>query len=150
MGAWACSPRSCPTSDVRAGEVNRRLYRVRYISVYGQLIRRARSQRGLTQTELALISGIEQSNISAVENERRMPSAETLHRLLFACGFELAGVAGSTVVACPPPERGAFVGDVDELAVSEAPTATATTPIADRVRMMNAALDAAEAIVRSR
>ena len=119
--------------------------------MYGDLVRRARTQRGLTQHELAATSGIEQSNISAIENERRMPSAETLHRLLFACGFELAAVAGPRVIACPPPGPDPLGGDRgDSEPPGEAPGATSKTPLATRVRMINAALDAAEAVMRAR
>ncbi len=62
---------------------------------YGTAIRSARAQRGITQTQLAEISGIKQSNISAIERGRRHPSADTLHRLLFACGFELIATGGA-------------------------------------------------------
>jgi transcriptional regulator with XRE-family HTH domain len=115
--------------------------------MYGAVVRHARTARGLTQRDLAGISGIQQSNISAVENERRMPTVETLHRLLAACGYELVATAGPRVLAFPP------VGvDPDELpeTPAEAPSITADTPMAVRVRAINAVLDLAETIVRSR
>ena len=112
--------------------------------MYGDLVRSARSERGLTQAQLAGIAGVEQSNISAIENGRRAPSAETLHRLLFACGFELVASAGPRRLALPPP---AWFFDDDDDAFGE--TAEAV-PIATKARMLAAALDASEAIVRSR
>jgi transcriptional regulator with XRE-family HTH domain len=112
--------------------------------MYGAVLRRARTERGLTQLELSAIAGIEQPNISAIENDRRMPSAETLHRLLLACGFELVAAAGPRVVPIPAPEDrvDGRAADVEGTGVD--------LPTAVRVRMLTAALDAAEAIVRHR
>jgi transcriptional regulator with XRE-family HTH domain len=111
--------------------------------MYGDLVRRARRARGLTQSELAANAGVEQANISAIENERRLPSAATLHRLLHACGFELVASAGRHQVACGPPQ-----GDDDGPAPScDEPT---DLTIDTRRRQLVAALDAAEAIVRAR
>ncbi len=112
-------------------------------SMYGAVVRRARNERGLTQVELSAIAGIEQPNISAIENDRRMPSAETLHRLLLACGFELVAAAGRRVVPIPAPE------DRVEGAAGVESTG-GDLAMAVRVRMLTAALDAAEAIVRHR
>lgn len=119
--------------------------------MYGSLVRRARVARGLSQRELAQISGLEQSNISAIETGRRIPTVETLHRLLFACGFELVATAGQKVLACPPPRTQGWSDDLglgDEIGGPTAPVSD--LPMATRVRMLTAALDAAEAIVRSR
>ena len=111
--------------------------------MYGDLVRSARFERGLTQTQLAKIVGVEQSNISAIENGRRVPSAETLHRLLFACGFELMASAGPRRLALPPPAG--FIDESDPFGETAEPL-----PIATKARMLAAALDASEAIVRSR
>ncbi len=116
--------------------------------MYGPILRRARTSRGLTQRQLAAISGIEQANISAIENDRRAPSAETLHRLLTACGYELLGVAGNRVLAFPHPAVGPECST--DQPPDEAPTITPGTPLTDRVRAINAVLDLAETIVRSR
>lgn len=112
--------------------------------MYGHLVRSARFERGLTQTQLAKIAGVEQSNISAIENGRRSPTAETLHRLLFACGFELVASAGPTELALPPPAR-FFDDDDDAFGETAEPL-----PIATKARMLAAALVVSEAIVRSR
>lgn len=116
----------------------------------GTIIRRARTERALTQAQLAEISGVRQSNISAIENGRRTPTADTLHRLLAACGFELLATAGDRVLAFPPPD------DVTAVAVPvgdvpiEPPTVDSSTPVSSRARMLTAALEASEAIVRAR
>lgn len=53
------------------------------------LIRMARRQAGLTQTELADRAGTSQAAISAYESGRRSPSVDTLVRILAATGLEL-------------------------------------------------------------
>ena len=121
------------------------------LAMYGTLVADARRQRGLSQTELADISGIEQANISAIERGRRMPSAATLHRLLHACGFELTARAGQRILACPPPPGDALLDSL--LAANErdeAPLVTRHTPMSERVEVLTAVLGLAEAVVRSR
>ncbi len=119
--------------------------------MYGALIAEARHARGMTQAELAELSGIEQANISAIERNRRTPSAGTLHRLLHACGFELTAAAGARVLALPPPTDDAFFASLLERSpVDEAPTITPSTPPAVRARAVVAVLDLAETVVRSR
>lgn len=119
--------------------------------MYGTVLTRARRARELTQVQLSAVSGIEQANISAIENGHRVPSAATFHRLLHACGFELIACAGNAVIACPPPP-----GDdlFDSLLVrsprDEPPVVTRDTPTETRVRVLTAVLDAAEAVVRGR
>ena len=76
--------------------------------MFGDFVRSLRTSRGMSQTELAEVSGIPQPNISAIEGNRRVPSADSLNRLLVACGFELAAVAGDRIVHCPLPEVGWF------------------------------------------
>ena len=118
--------------------------------MYGSFVAAARRRRGLTQVQLAAISGIDQANISAIETGHRVPSAPTLHRLLHACGFELTASAGSQVVGCPPPEGDRFFGDLlTRSPLDEPAIVTNDTPMATRVRVLTAALDLTEAIVRS-
>lgn len=108
--------------------------------MYGEVIRRARRARGLTQAELAVNSGIDQPNISAIEHGRRLPSVDTLHRLLVGCGFELVASAG--------PLRIPFPIDDDPLAEEVEPAPPLTDD--ERVRVVTAVLQASEAIVRYR
>lgn len=56
----------------------------------GKLLRDARMQCGLTQTELAHRAGVTQSVISSYESGARQPSLPTLSRLIAATGMELA------------------------------------------------------------
>ena len=71
--------------------------------MYGSFIRQARTSRGLTQVELARIIGIEQPNLSAYENDRQMPSADALNRILVGCGYFLEATAGDRRLICPLP-----------------------------------------------
>jgi transcriptional regulator with XRE-family HTH domain/tetratricopeptide (TPR) repeat protein len=116
--------------------------------VDGSFVRRVRESRDLSQHDLAEISGISQPNISAIENGRRSPSADTLNRLLVACGYELAAVAGERIIHCPLPHAGWFPDDdlpsrLDGDPPDEEPSITPATPMADRVRAVNAVLEAA-------
>lgn len=101
----------------------------------------------MTQAELSEISGISQPNLSAFENDRRQPTIDTLARLLCACGYELAAVAGERVVYAPLPRAGWFPDDDLPPALSddppdEPPLVGPDTSIEDRVRMITAVLDA--------
>ena len=63
-------------------------------------IRAARSRAGLTQSALAELTGTSQATVSAYESGRKIPSVDTLERLLSATGHRLA------VVRSPSGERG--------------------------------------------
>ncbi|MGI8984789.1 MAG: helix-turn-helix domain-containing protein [Acidimicrobiales bacterium] len=118
--------------------------------MYGTFVRAVRKARGLTQRQLADVSGVRASNISAVENDRRVPSADTLNRLLVGCGFELAAAAGDRIVYCPLPVAGWFPdedlpsrdpGDPAD----EAPALDRSASVEERVRAVTAVLDAVDA-----
>jgi len=49
----------------------------------------ARRSAGLSQRELAVASGVPQPTIARIESGKQMPRADTLDRLLRACGWEL-------------------------------------------------------------
>ncbi len=49
----------------------------------------ARRSAGLTQRELATRAGVPQPTIARIESGRQMPRADTLDKLLKACGWEL-------------------------------------------------------------
>lgn len=61
----------------------------------GQLIRRARRERGVSQAELAVRAGTTQSAISRLESDLVSPTIDHLMRLLLCLGCEL------TVTATP-------------------------------------------------
>ena len=73
--------------------------------------KRARLSRGLTQVELARIVGIEQPNLSAYENDRQMPSAESSNRILGGCGYLLEATAGTRRIICPPRACADWIAD---------------------------------------
>jgi len=79
--------------------------------VYGAFIRQARVSRGLTQVGLARIVGIEQPNLSAYENDRQMPSADVLNRILVGCGYLLEATAGERRIVCPLPGADRFADE---------------------------------------
>ncbi len=118
--------------------------------MYGTFVGEARRSRGLTQAQLAAVSGVEQTNISAIERGHRVPSALTLHRLLHACGYELTASAGERSIGCPPPGGDELFEDLLRSRPDEPTIVGPATPIATRVKVLTAVLDAAEAVVRNR
>ena len=116
-------------------------------------MRAVRESRHLTQKQLAEISGVRASNISAIENERRLPSADTLNRLIVSCGYELVAKAGGRMVACPLPKAGWFPDDDQPERdpadpPDEPPTLAPDAPMVERLRHINAVLDAVDAVKR--
>ena len=66
----------------------------------GYLIRKARAEAGMTQTELAEDAGVAPGRVSDYERGKLDPTFNMLLRLLAACGMSLALV---------PPEDSGFV-----------------------------------------
>ncbi|MDQ6927089.1 MAG: helix-turn-helix domain-containing protein [Actinomycetota bacterium] len=118
--------------------------------MYGTFVRAVREARSLTQKQLAETSGVRQENISAIESGRRVPSADTLNRLLVACGFELTATAGARAIYCPLPHQGWFP-DEDLPARSssdppdEQPVLAPAASMQERVRVITAVLEAVDA-----
>lgn len=79
--------------------------------MYGAFLRQVRRSRGLTQAELATVTGMSQPNLSAYENDRRAPTIDVLNRYLVACGYQLVADGGSRQVRCPLPKAGWFPDD---------------------------------------
>ena len=52
-------------------------------------VNQARRAAGLSQRELSRRTGVPQSAIARIERAQQVPRADTLERLLKACGFEL-------------------------------------------------------------
>ena len=69
----------------------------------GELIRRVRQRRGLTQAQLAARAGTSQPVVSAYEHGRRDPTIGTLAKLVEAAGEELRLDAGQRIPELPPP-----------------------------------------------
>jgi transcriptional regulator with XRE-family HTH domain len=55
----------------------------------GRLVREARRHAGLTQRVLAARVGVAQSAVAKIESDVVVPRADTLERLLEACGWAL-------------------------------------------------------------
>ena len=74
--------------------------------MYGRFLKSIRESRGLTQHELATIVGIEQPNLSAYENDRRLPSIDVVNRIAVSCGYLLRVEGAPGEVVMPFPEGG--------------------------------------------
>ncbi|MBQ0084647.1 MAG: helix-turn-helix transcriptional regulator [Prevotella sp.] len=57
---------------------------------FSVLLHRIREEKGLTQTELAELSGVNQANISRIENGERLPNIYTLQKIANSLGMQLA------------------------------------------------------------
>lgn len=55
----------------------------------GTLIREARKRAGLSQVELARLSGKDRAQLARWERDVVQPSLETLREILRACGYDL-------------------------------------------------------------
>lgn len=119
--------------------------------MYGTFVRAVRESRSLTQRQLAEVSGVRQSNISAIEAGRRAPSADTLNRLIVACGYQLSATAGRRTIFCPLPRGAGWFPDDDlpprsgDDPPDEPPALGPGAPMEDRVRAITAVLEAADA-----
>lgn len=91
------------------------------------MLRTARRRAGLTQAQLAELTGVAQPAIARIESGRVQPGVDTLARLLRACGWdlELMPRAGTGVdrtvmrelLRLTPEERlGIAVADAENLA----------------------------------
>ena len=57
---------------------------------FGERVKQLRSERNLTQPQLAQMIGIEQSYLSKLENDKSMPSADIFQAILKAFGLDVA------------------------------------------------------------
>ena len=76
--------------------------------MYGPFLRQLRTSRSLTQSQLSQITGLSQPNLSAYENDRRVPTMDVLNRILVSCGYQLVAEAGARRIPCPLPKVGWF------------------------------------------
>jgi len=88
-------PATRTTGALASSDGTRAPYRYRYslvvaVETYSRhLIRMARREAELSQTELAARARTSQAAVSAYESGKRSPSVDTLCRLLAAAGFEV-------------------------------------------------------------
>ena len=97
--------------------------------MYGEFIRNVRRSRRLSQVQLAQIVGINQPNLSAYENDRQVPSADTLNKILVGCGYLLEAVSGNRRIQCPLPRAGWFPDE-------EYPSDDAARPVVEVASIM--------------
>ena len=79
-------------------------------------LRRARRRSGLTLRNLATRAGTSHSTLAAYEAGRKVPSVETLDRVVRAAGYELAVELAPSVGGPDPAARGKELAEVLELA----------------------------------
>ena len=85
----------------------------------GELIREARVAANLTQDQLAQSSGTSQATLSAYERGTKVPSADTLARILAAAGRRLTTTPAPPVITPTRSElerRGRILAEVIDLA----------------------------------
>ena len=79
-------------------------------------LRRARQRSGLTLRSLASRAGTSHSTLAAYEAGRKVPTVETLDRVVRAAGYELAVELSPNVGGPDPAARGKELAEVLELA----------------------------------
>lgn len=62
----------------------------------GEILKRERAEAGYTREEIAERAGIGVRHLAAIENERRMPSAEVMCRLIRAIGISATPEPGDS------------------------------------------------------
>ncbi|MCU0309488.1 MAG: helix-turn-helix domain-containing protein [Acidimicrobiales bacterium] len=92
------------------------------------LLRQARHRRRLSLRALAARAGTSHSTLSAYETGRKVPTVDTLERILRAAGFDATTELVPAVGGPDPTDRGRELIDVLELAAMfparHAPTLT--------------------------
>lgn len=119
------------------------------VDMYGSFLRSVRTSRGLTQAQLAEFAGLSQPNLSAYENDRRMPTLEVANRILAACGYQLVAEGGRREVRAPLPRVGWFPLEdrpprSEDDPPDEAPTIAWDAPAEQRARAFEAVLEIAD------
>jgi transcriptional regulator with XRE-family HTH domain len=119
--------------------------------MYGSFIRAVRGSRGLTQAQVAEIIGTSQPTFSAYEHDRKLPSADTLNKILVGCGYQLTATAGESVIGCPLPRAGWFADedlpqrDATDLALARSSVIRRERPpVEERARILHRVLALAD------
>src|SRR6476659_5275700 len=82
----------------------------------GAVLRSARRRSGLSLRELARRAGTSHSTLAAYESGRKVPSVETLNRVMRAAGFVVGAEVTPVVGGADPDDRGRELVEVLELA----------------------------------
>lgn len=122
----------------------------------GPFLRQLRRSRRVSQSELAAVVGTDQAVVSAYENDRRVPSAEMLNRLVVGCGYRLVATDDrGRHIPAPLPHVGWFPDEdlpqpdpADPPA--EPPTVGASATPREREAVLRAVLDTAVAVMEAR
>lgn len=119
--------------------------------MYGTFLRQVRTSRGMTQAQLSENVGISQPNLSAYENDRRMPSLDIANRILVACGYGLVADGGSRQIDAPLPKAGWFPDEdfpprLPDDPDDEDPTIDAFTSSGERASLFVTMVELADAI----
>jgi transcriptional regulator with XRE-family HTH domain len=80
------------------------------------VVRRARQRSGLTLRELGTRARTSHSTLAAYESGRKVPTVETLDRVVRAAGYELMAELTPGVGGADPDARGRELAEVLELA----------------------------------
>ena len=115
--------------------------------MYGPFLRQLRTSRGMTQRQLAEISGISQPNISAYERGHRQPTIDVLNRIMVSCGYLLTADGGGHSITAPLPKVGWFpLEDLPPRLPDDPPDEPSTMPwgasIDERVAAIHSLQDA--------
>ncbi len=84
--------------------------------IVGPMLRRARKRAGLTLRALATRAGTSHSTLAAYEAGRKVPTVETLDRILRAAGYDLGFDLTPSVGGSDRAARGRELVEVLELA----------------------------------
>jgi transcriptional regulator with XRE-family HTH domain len=79
-------------------------------------LRRARRRAGLSLRALATRAGTSHSTLAAYEGGRKVPTVDTLDRIVRAAGFDLDLELGHRIGGVDPADRGRELVDALELA----------------------------------
>ncbi len=74
-------------------------------SAFGTLLKELREQRGMSQAQLALESGVDQTFVSLLERGQRQPTLGTLFALCDAMRVNADVVVGKLAAARTSPKR---------------------------------------------
>lgn len=86
----------------------------------GNKIKKTRTEKGLTQKELAIQSMIPQKNLSTYENDLVMPAADTLKKIAEALSVTTDYLlGGSKIIELNNPDYVALLNEVDQLPEKE-------------------------------
>ncbi|MBP3389301.1 MAG: helix-turn-helix transcriptional regulator [Clostridia bacterium] len=73
---------------------------------YAARLRALRKEKGYTQVKMQMLTGIDQSDYSKIENGKRYYTFEQCRRIAAALNTSMDYLAGETDVKTPYPRRG--------------------------------------------